>query len=431
MKRDHYPKYKATGIDLVPRIPEHWDVKKMKYVAKITTGSKDTENREDDGQYPFFVRSDTIEKISSYSFDGEGILTAGDGVGAAKVFHHYTGKFDFHQRVYLIYDFNRQINGSYLFHYLKEYFQKEVLQSSINTTVDSLRRPMFLNFPLIMPPHKEQVVIATFLDQKTSQIDNLIVQKEQLHKLLEEKRIALITKAVTKGLNPNVKMKPSDIDWLGDIPEHWEVKKLKSILSDKLKYGANEEAEFDDPAWPRYIRITDFNDNGDLREDTFRSLPEEVAEPYLLEDGDILLARSGATVGKSFIYYSKFGKAAYAGYLIRARAKEGYSAKYLYHFFQSKAYWDWIKSIFIQATIQNVSGEKYANLEIPFPSISEQISIVTFLEKELKKIEELSINVIAAIEKLKEYRISLITSAVTGKIDVRDLVQEKENEEIH
>jgi len=111
--------------------------------------------------------------------------------------------------------------------------------------------------------------------------------------------------------------KDSGIEWLGKIPVHWEAKRFKFLVSEPLQYGANEAAELTDPDLPRYIRITDVKDDGALRDETFRSLPEDTAKEYLLKDGDILLARSGATVGKTFIYKASWGRAAYAGYLIR------------------------------------------------------------------------------------------------------------------
>lgn len=115
------------------------------------------------------------------------------------------------------------------------------------------------------------------------------------------------------------KYKDSGIQWLGDVPEHWDVKRLRRILKEPLKYGANESAEGNDNELPRYVRITDISEQGDLRPETFRSLPLEKAMPYLLKEGDLLFARSGATSGKTFLYNEDWGVCAYAGYLIRAR----------------------------------------------------------------------------------------------------------------
>ena len=103
------------------------------------------------------------------------------------------------------------------------------------------------------------------------------------------------------------KYKDSGVPWLGEVPEGWEVKRLRHLLSESLKYGANESTELEDPDLPRYVRITDIDNNGNLRDETFRSLPEAIAAPYLLRDGDILFARSGATFGKTFLYRESWG----------------------------------------------------------------------------------------------------------------------------
>jgi type I restriction enzyme S subunit len=213
------------------------------------------------------------------------------------------------------------------------------------------------------------------------------------------------------------KYKDSGVVWLGDIPEHWEVKRFKFLLSEPFKYGANEAAEIDDPNLPRYIRITDVKDDGNLRDDTFRSLPEEIAKDYILEESDILLARSGATVGKTFIYRKSWGKAAYAGYLIRARVSGQNNSNFIYKFLQSKLYWDWVKSIFIQATIQNISAEKYSNLFITIPPLNEQEKIAQFLDYKTKQIDELIKKKETLIEKLDEKRTAIISHAVTKGLD--------------
>lgn len=188
---------KDSGIKWLGDIPEHWEIKKLRYLCKITTGNKDTENREDDAEYPFFVRSQTIEKISTYSFDGEAILTAGDGVGVCKVWHYANGKFDFHQRVYMIYDFE-EISGRLLFHFLKQNFIHEVLKKSAKSTVDSLRRPMFLDFPVAYSKDKtEQTEIVKYIEKESEIIDAKIAKAEKYINLLTEYRTALISEVVT------------------------------------------------------------------------------------------------------------------------------------------------------------------------------------------------------------------------------------------
>lgn len=209
--------------------------------------------------------------------------------------------------------------------------------------------------------------------------------------------------------------KNSGVQWLGEIPSHWEVKRMKFLLSEKLKYGANESAESEDKDQPRYIRITDINDSGTLREDTFKSLEIEKAQEYLLNDLDILLARSGATVGKSYLHKKdKVNVACYAGYLIRARFnKENYDPQFINLFLQSKAYWSWIESVNIQATIQNVSAEKYNDLALSIPSLAEQKIIADFLDKRLAQVDALIAKQETLLEKLAEQRVALISHAVT------------------
>ena len=210
----------------------------------------------------------------------------------------------------------------------------------------------------------------------------------------------------------------SGAPWLGEIPTHWGVKRLKFALTIPLEYGANEVANDDDPEMPRYIRITDIDEAGNLRTDTFKSLPLEVARPYLLADKDILLARSGATVGKSFIFREKWGPAAYAGYMIRARCDARIlSPDFLAYFTQMPGYWQWINANLIQATIQNVSAEKYANIILGMPSATEQRTIVAFLDRETARIDALIAKKRELIERLKEQRAALITHAVTKGLD--------------
>ena len=212
--------------------------------------------------------------------------------------------------------------------------------------------------------------------------------------------------------------KPSGMKWVDDIPEHWTAKRLRFLVSEPLKYGANESAELDDPDLPRYIRITDVDENGRLRDDTFKSLPEDVARPYLLKEGDLLLARSVATVGKSFYYEPSWGRAAYAGYLIRARFNPArIMPRFVNYYTNSQQYWQWLASSFIQATIQNVSAEKYANLIVPIPSLDEQKAIASFLDRETARIDALLEKKQRQIELLQEKRYATISHSVTKGID--------------
>lgn len=202
--------------------------------------------------------------------------------------------------------------------------------------------------------------------------------------------------------------------WPGGLPEGWTTRRLKTVLTEPLLYGANEAADSDDPANPRFVRITDIAANGGLKPDTFRSLPAEKARPYMLNEGDLLFARSGATVGKSVIYSSAWGEACFAGYLIRARPNPNVvSAKYVRYFTESLPYWQHIASEQIQSTIQNVSAERYGNLLIPMPDLLGQNAIVAFLDRETTKIEALINKQNKLIVTLVEDRTASISHAVT------------------
>ncbi len=167
------PGYKQTEIGAIPK---DWDLDYVENLAQITTGSKNTQDHVEDGQYPFFVRSQTVERINTYSYDGEAVLTAGDGVGTGKVFHYIKGKFDVHQRVYRISEFNDRITGYFFFLYFSNHFYNRIMQMTAKSSVDSVRREMIARMTIALPPKAEQQAIAEAL----SDTDGLIESLEQL-----------------------------------------------------------------------------------------------------------------------------------------------------------------------------------------------------------------------------------------------------------
>lgn len=314
----------------------------------------------------------------------------------------------------------KEIITKFAFYWLLGH-RSEIINLSQGGGQPNISQGIIRDIRIAVPPIELQNKIVAFIDKKFEETNQLINQKEKMIKLLEQQRQSIITEAVTKGLNPNVKMKDSGVEWIGEIPEHCDMKRLKYLLKEKLSYGANESAELDDENLPRYIRITDIDEFGNLKKETFKSLPLEIANNYVVKKGDILLARSGATVGKSYIH-KEDKEASYAGYLIKLRARTITLAEYIYYFTNSSLYKQWINSILIQATIQNVSAEKYANLSIPVPNNENEIkSIVSGIKLKEKELLTVINKLKGQIEKLKEYRQSLIYEAVTGKIDIRDM----------
>ncbi len=189
--------FKDSDVNWIGVIPKHWKIKRLRFLCKITTGNKNTEDKIEDGEYPFFVRSQIIERINSFSFDGESILTAGDGAGVGKVFHYINGKFDYHQRVYNFYNFKTVI-GLYLFYYIKTNFHNVALMGDAKSTVDSLRLPLIKDFEITYPSEKnEQEAIVKKIETECSIIDLAISKAQKEIASIKEYREALITDLVT------------------------------------------------------------------------------------------------------------------------------------------------------------------------------------------------------------------------------------------
>ncbi len=189
-------KMKDSGVEWIGEVPEHWDVMRMRYLCSITTGNKDTINRVDDGLYPFYVRSPKVERINTYSYDGEAVLMAGDGVGAGKVFHYVNGKFDYHQRVYNFYNI-KKIKAKLLYYYMKSYFRYVIEQLSAKSTVDSVRLNMIQDFLVVIPPMQEQLDLIEYLDSQMKNLDDSISMFENQISLLQERKQIIINEVVT------------------------------------------------------------------------------------------------------------------------------------------------------------------------------------------------------------------------------------------
>lgn len=196
---------KDSGIEWLGEIPKDWEVVRLRYLGKIDTGNKDTQDSVEEGQFPFFVRSDTIEKLDTYSFDTEAVMTSGDGAGVCKIYHHFEGKFALHQRMYAVYDFNNVL-GKYVYYSMKANFEKEVLKLSAKSTVESLRMPMLKNFPVVLCPIEEQKRIIDFIENESKRIDDVIDKIGSQLGMLKEYRQSLISAAVTGKIDVREQM---------------------------------------------------------------------------------------------------------------------------------------------------------------------------------------------------------------------------------
>jgi len=387
-------KMKDSGVEWIGEIPDGWDVRKLKFLCFINTGDKDTINRNDEGLYPFYVRSSNIEHIDTYSFDGEAVLMAGDGVGAGKVFHYVSGKFDYHQRVYNLHYF-KDVCGKYIYYYLKENFWKKIEEASAKSTVDSVRLPMLLEFPVVFGQIGEQQQIVSYLDTKSSLIDSTIEKEREVITKLKEYRQAVITEAVTKGIHPGVPMKESGVEWIGEIPEGWEVCKIKYLA--RLQSGdiLPSEKISNDGAYPVY------GGNG-LRGYT---------DAFTHSGSYILIGRQGALCGNVHVVNGDFWPSEHA--IVTYELTELNQNWFAYVLYAMN-----LNQYSTSAAQPGLAIDKIRELFVSLPPLPEQQEIADYLDAKCSAIDATIQKRELAIEKLTAYKQSLIYECVTGKREV-------------
>lgn len=421
--------YKDSGIEWIGQIPKEWSVELIGNNIKEINDKNDDSS--EDNALQFKMGSIISKKGGDSKYNPESLAAYTKVKEGDIVINGLNLSFDFiSQRVGLVRE-KGVITSTYLtlrpssllhsvfVNYLfKAYDNCKAFHGMGRGLRQILAYRELKNQKLIYPPLPEQQKIADYLDKVCGEVDEMVTLQETMIEELKAYKQSVITEAVTKGLNPDVPMKDSGIDWIGEIPEHWEVQPFKWILRKPLQYGANESGVLYDDSLPRYVRITDILNNS-LREDLQKqSLTDEQAEGYILEDDDILFARSGGTVGKAFIYKKEYGRCAFAGYLIRAQIKAHCCPNYVYYYTQSQSYDEWKRQIFIQATIQNIGADRYSLMELPVPPLSEQRTIASYLDTKCSEIDALIALKQAKIDELKEYKKSVIYEYVTGKKEV-------------
>ncbi|EIW9479195.1 restriction endonuclease subunit S [Klebsiella aerogenes] len=417
-----YPEYKDSGVEWLGEIPAHWLIKKLKYLCKVQTGSRDTVNAVENGRYPFFVRSQTIERINSVGAECEAVLTAGDGVGVGKVYHYYNGKFDFHQRVYMLNEFH-SITGKFVYYYLSSNFYKVALEGNAKSTVDSLRLPQFLNFEFSIPKLDEQKNLILFIEHETAKIDNLIEKQQILIELLKEKRQAMISHTVTKGLNPDAPMKDSGVEWLGEVPAHWDICLLKfkcSAITDgaHISPDTNEGEHYFVSIKDIKKGIIDFNNSLLTSSASYKYLVKTGCKPF---SGDILFSKDG-TIGQTAIVPDDVDFVVASSLIIIRADKEKALPAFMDLLLQSSLVKEQVESFVKGAALRRLSIQNLEKVFGVFPTLSEQLMISDYIYAQLNRLDVLESKAVAQIQLLEERRTALISAAVTGKIDVRDWV---------
>ena len=310
-------------------------------------------------------------------------------------------------------------NLNYAFYAIKS-SQNYLIRKAIGGGQPNISQDAIKQLWLPLPALHEQKRIAAFLDAECAEIDAVLEKTRASIEEYKKLKQAVITQAVTKGIRGDRPMKDSGIEWIGEIANEFAVYKFKYLLKTPMQYGANEAGITFDKTLPRYIRITDITSDGRLKQDNRLCIEDTVAKPYILQDGDLLFARSGGTVGKSFLYKQSYGNAAFAGYLIRAVVNRTIAVpEYVYYYTNSSIYDTWKNSIFIQSTIQNIGADRYSNMPIIVPNnIEEQRSIVEYLNERCVGIDALIRKKQQYLTEIENYKKSLIYEYVTGKKEV-------------
>jgi len=292
-----------------------------------------------------------------------------------------------------------------------------VLGTSNGSTFPSITSETLGMYSFGIPPYFEQSTIAAFLDRETARIVALIAKKERQIELLEEKRAALISHAVTKGLDPNAKMKDSGVEWLGEVPERWEILHL-GWVSYLIVPMRDKPPEFNgDIPW---IRIEDFNGKYISDSKSDQRVSAEIVNKMNLKIfpvGTVLCScscnmGSTAIVAKPLISNQTF---------IGIVPKKELDSIFVYYLMSASG--SWLQSIGSGAIQQYLSRDEFSHLKLALPPLPEQTAIAAFLDRETAKIDNLIQLINESMEKLREYRTALISAAVTGKIDVRGEVQ--------
>jgi type I restriction enzyme S subunit len=388
----------------------------------VETGSRDTVDAVPGGDYPFIIRSKKPLQIDSYSYDTEAVLTAGDGA-IGEIFHYLKGKFEVHQRVYVIHEF-RGLLGRFFFYYFSSEFSQTVAYGGAQSTVASLRRPMLTNFPVALPPMKVQRAIVDYLDRETAQIDAFIAKNEELITLLIERRAAVIARTVLRGLDEAVELQSSGVEWLGDVPSHWPVQRLASTIVRARNgvWGADPQGDEDDL---RCVRVADFDRSTQRIHDdayTMRRLTASERAGRTLRSGDLLLEKSGggekSPVG-FVVLYDRAESAVCSNFVARVQLREH----------MDPAFWTYVhgamyrlrlteKSLKQSTGIQNLDSKAYFNEFVAVPPYEEQRAIAEHLEHIVAEIDTVIQATRHGVDLARERRAAVISAAVTGKTDV-------------
>ncbi len=433
-----YPEYKDSGIDWLGKIPEGWDERRMKFcISKMESGSRenvDKNIREDtvpsiggehivDGKIKFkenkYITQEYYNSLHKGKIKTRDILLVKDGatIGKIGIAQKFEGKMAVNEHVYIIRS-NEETKQKFLYYLLNSPEVQSLIsletrgsaQGGLNTTFTS-------NISNTLPSKKDQQKIVEFLDEKTELIDKIVKKKKQLIELLKEKRTAIINQAVTKGLNGNVEMKDGGIEWIGKIPENWSIKKLKFIA----KINERTLSEYTNPNNTiEYLDISNVG-TGLLKNEPvemiFRDAPNRARR--LVKAGSVILA-TVRTYLRAIAFFEKpiENLVVSTGFAVFDANKKIIKNKFLYYFALSEFFVSNVASQSTGVSYPAIAPTTLGKLPIFIPDLNEQEKIMQFLDKETDKVEIFSKKVKKSINLLSEFKSSLISNVVTGKVKI-------------
>ncbi|WP_336477017.1 restriction endonuclease subunit S [Escherichia coli] len=418
-----YKNYQQTNLLGLEILPSHWEVKKIKHLFSIGRGRVISQAElEDEGMYPVYSsqthNDGCLGYINSYDFNCEQITWTTDGANAGTVFLR-KGKYNCTNVCGTLQPINKE--NFLQFHlYCLQYINQFHKRPDTNGAKIMNNEMAEVYIPL--PSNQEQLRIITFLDHETTKIDNLIEKQQQLIELLKEKRQAVISHAVTKGLKPDVPMKDSGVEWLGEVPMHWNICAIKHIVSTPITDGPHETPNFTDEGIPFISAeavssgVIDFT-----KKRAFISLKDHYrfSQKYAPQFNDIFIIKSGATTGVTAIVntYDDFN---IWSPLAAIRCNVLSAPYFVLNFMRSKQFQTAIELKWSFGTQQNIGMSIIENIHITRPPIHEALEIANYIQTNCSKLEKLIQIAINQIALMQERRTALISAAVTGKIDLRN-----------
>lgn len=353
------------------KLPTGWSVRRIDEVARITTGSRNTQDRVEDGLYPFFVRSQEVERINTWSFDGEAVLTAGDGVGTGKVFHYINGKFDCHQRVYRIAEFDEKLNGFFFFKQFSQNFFDRIMSMTAKSSVDSVRREMIAGMEILVPPIEQQAAIARAL----SDIDNLIAS---LDALIAKKRD--IKQGAMQEFLTGKRRLPG-------FSGEWTTVPFRQAL--RVRHGKSQkQVEVEGGTYP--ILAT----GGEIGR----------CNTPLYDKPSVLIGRKGTIDNPQYIDTPFWS----VDTLFYTEIQRGFDPKYIYYAFQRI---DW-KGYNEASGVPSLNAKTIEDIEVALPDESEQKAVVEVLDKMEGEIANAEVK----RQKLNLLRQAMMQQLLTGRI---------------